>query len=89
MHACGIMRDRTLQRTISHRTPQSRLMCEKNNARRTPKTHDRIVCQKTMRDRALCSTGAIRGFKHRAADEACTARVNANKFKNGETIENR
>jgi len=62
--------------------------------------HDRAVRQKTIRGRAVCflkggvTIGAVRHgrdtrFEPRAADEACTARVNANKFKNGETIENR
>ncbi|EEV18038.1 hypothetical protein CAMGR0001_0793 [Campylobacter gracilis RM3268] len=66
-------------------------MCEKNNVRRAPKMHDRIACQKTIRGRAVrflkggATIGAVQHgrdsrFEPRAANEACTARVNANKF---------
>ncbi len=75
-------------------------MCEKNNARCASKMHDRIACQKTMRGRVVrflkggATIGAVwhgcdARFEPRAADEVCTAHVNANKFKNGEMIENR
>ena len=63
----------------------------KYNSRRASKMHDRIVCQKTMRSRAVrflkgsATIGVVRRgrdarFEPRAADEACTAHVNANKF---------
>ena len=69
-------------------------------SRRASKMHDRAAHKKTMRSRAVrflkdgATIGALhRGrdarFEPRAADEACTAHLNANKFKNGETIENR
>ncbi|WP_298083126.1 hypothetical protein [uncultured Campylobacter sp.] len=66
-------------------------MCENKIRAARQRCNDRTARQKTMRGRAMCflkggaTIGAVRHgrdarFEPRAADEACTAHVNANKF---------